>query len=686
MSIRAHPWLKIPWLERQLNLGIVRNRILEARATSMSIGHPRDGIVAEYFGGYPSSSGVTVSEWTAMNFSAVYRAVAIIAGTISTLPFNLYNRKQNDFSAPVVDHPIHQLLNVQPNDEMDAGSFRESRTGHALTWGNAYAEIEPNGAGKPLNLWPIRPDRVTPDRSPSGQVIYEVRRPDGQADTVPAERMLHVKGLSFDGLVGYSVIRLAREAIGMGLATEQYGATFFGNGAKPLGILSSPKSLSEVAAERLRQSWNNVHQGPQNAHKTAVLEEGTTWQAMGIPNDDAQFLQTRAFQIKEIARWFGVPPHLLGDLERATFSNIEQQSLEFILYCLRYWLKRWESECFLKLLDADEQREFTLQHDFDDLLRADSKTRSEADRVDVDSGVKSINEVRRDRKLGPIGPAGDIYRMPLNMADAQKVAEDQLVDPKQAGTEVGGQKSEVGDGSANSETDHADPEAAASAADLQGTALNGAQITALLQITDQVASGDLSPAAAKSLIALSFPLMGEAKIASRVDAIEVKEKKEEEPATGSTDRTDSEISNPKSVSSGQSVANSVANPLLKQKAAAVVNDVVKRIIHLESLSAAQAAKKPGEFLAWLDRFYPEHELRCREALLPAMEVIAEIEQRGITAAALAFDRAKQLADVHRGELLELAGSSNESQFADAVGHLVKTWERDHGQQSPATAA
>jgi HK97 family phage portal protein len=656
-------------------MGIVAQRLQEQRAVSSSIGHPRDSIIAEYYGGYPSSSGVTVSEWTAMNFSAVYRAISIIAGSVSTLPFNLYRTEECDFSDPVLGHPVHQLLNVSPNPEMDAASWREANTGHALSWGNGYSEIELNGAGKPKYAWPIRPDRVTPDRVPSGEVVYRIARPSGGTDTLPASQMIHVHGLSYDGLMGYAVIRLAREAIGMGLATEQFGATFFGNGARPGGILVSPKSLSDVAAENLRRSWNNLHQGPQNANKTAILEEGTSWQQTGLPNEDGMFLQTRAFQIKEIARWFGVPPHLLGDLDRATFSNIEQQSLEFVLYCLRYWFKRWEAACFSKLLNADEQQQYLLQHDADDLIQADGKTRAEADRVDVDSGVKSVNEVRRDRKLPPIGPAGDIYRMPLNMTDATKVADDQLVDPKQAATEAAG--AGTGD-SAGAETpiDHADPEAAASAADLQGTALNGAQITALLQITEQVANGDLSPNAAKSLIALSFPLMGEAKIASLVDAIEVKE---DEPATDNTDTTDG---------ANQSVqpVQSAANPFLKQKAQAVVNDVVKRMIHLEAIAATQAAKKPGEFLAWLDRFYFEHEVRCREALTPAMEIIAAIETRGISAAAMAFDQAKQLADSHREQLLELSGRSHQFHFADDVSRLVLAWEKSDGVQSPAIAA
>jgi HK97 family phage portal protein len=636
-------------------MSIFSKRLREQRATSMSIGHPRDSIIAEYYGGYPSSSGVTVSEWTALNFSAVYRAVQLVSGCVSTLPFNLYRRAESDFSDPVTDHPTWWLLNVAPNPEMDAAAFRESLTGHANTWGNGYAEIETNGAGKPHYLWPIRPDRVRPDRLPNGNIVYNVTRPNGGNDPLPPERMLHIHGFGYDGLMGYAVIRLAREAIGLGLATEQYGATFFGNGARPGGVLTTPKSLSDTAQDNLRRSWNNIHQGPQSANKLGILEDGVTWQQIGLPNEDAQFLQTRAFQIREIARWFGVPPHLLGDLDRATFSNIEQQSLEFLMYCLSYWFKRWEASCFLKLFDQGEQHEFILAHDPDELVRADLKTRTDADKSDVDTGIKSVNQVRRSRGLASIGPAGDIFRLPLNMADAKKVATQDSEPAKPESVESDEPES------------HGTPQDAAAVSDLQGTALNGAQIAALLQITGQVASGELAPKAAKALISVSFPLMGAAKIDAIVDAIEeIGPKAEPTPV---------DPDEPQGASRGPDPDR------LREKGQAIVDDVMQRMLHLEKIAVRRAAEKPGQFLNWLESYYQAFELRCREALQPASELLALLDGR-LSCGTVAIEIASRHCNEHRAALLAAAGEATADRLPERIASLTLDWEYRYNPDQP----
>ncbi|MCD8337053.1 MAG: phage portal protein [Lachnospiraceae bacterium] len=296
-----------------------------------------------YFGN--SSSNKLVSERSAMQVAAVYACVRVLAEAVAQLPLHLYRYTGEGSKEKAADHPLYFLLHDEPNPEMSSFVFRETLMTHILLWGNAYAQIIRNGKGDILALYPLMPNRMRVDRDEHGRLYYEYTLSDDDAPQIkktilkPSE-VLHIPGLGYDGLVGYSPIAVAKNAVGLTIATEEYGAKFFANGATPGGILEYPGTVKDP--DKVREAWNKGFGGSGNSNKVAVLEEGMKYTPISINPDEAQFLDTRKFQIDEIARIFRVPPHLIGDLEHSTFSNIEQQSLEFVTYSLQPWLVRWE--------------------------------------------------------------------------------------------------------------------------------------------------------------------------------------------------------------------------------------------------------------------------------------------------------------------------------------------------------
>jgi HK97 family phage portal protein len=382
----------------------------------------RDPMLAQYFGSPPVRSGVSVSESTALNYSAFWAAVQSIAGTVASLPLFLYRRLPNGGKERASASRLYRLLHDEFNPEMGSMVARETMQAHVLTWGNAYAEIERNQKGEPLRLWPLRPDLVRPERAPSGAVVYRVTSINGPDVLVPYEDMLHIPGLGWDGLYGYSVIRKARETIGLGLATEQFGALFFGNGGWPGIIAQHPGKLSQEAHKRLKDSLNEAVQGTK-AHSLIVTEEGIKVEKVGIPPDDAQFLSTRQFQVTEIARWFNMPPHKLRDLSHATFSNIEEQNIDWVSDTLRPWLVRWEQELNRKLIRPLERNLQFTEHLVDGLMRGRTNERYAAYAVGRQWGWLSADDIRELENMNPLPDGqGQIYLVPLNMQSAEMAA------------------------------------------------------------------------------------------------------------------------------------------------------------------------------------------------------------------------------------------------------------------------
>ena len=357
-----------------------------------------------------SASGKYVTERSAMQMTAVYCCVRILSEAVASLPLQFYRYTDDGGKEKAVDHPIYFLLHDEPNPEMTSFIFRETLMTHLLLWGNAFAQIIRNGKGEVVTLYPLMPDRMKVDRDEHGKLYYEYTVYD--ADDVRGRKgtnkigrtvrlqpydVLHIPGLGFDGLVGYSPIAMAKNAIGLAIATEEYGSKFFANGAAPSGVLEHPGTIKDPS--RVRESWQATFGGSGNANKIAVLEEGMKYTPISISPEQAQFLETRKFQIDEIARIFRVPPHMIGDLEKSSFNNIEQQSLEFVKYTLDPWVSRWEQAMVRALLTPEEKKKYFFKFNVDGLLRGDYQSRMNGYAVGIQNGFMSPNDVRNLEEL-----------------------------------------------------------------------------------------------------------------------------------------------------------------------------------------------------------------------------------------------------------------------------------------------
>ncbi|MBV1757749.1 MAG: phage portal protein [Dethiosulfatibacter sp.] len=370
----------------------------------------------------PTTSGKTVNEFTAMQTTAVYSCVRILAEAVASLPLHVYRYKENG-KERVYNHHLYHILHNEPNTEMSSFVFRETLMSHLLIWGNAYAQIIRDGAGRVVALYPLLPNKMTVSRDKNGEIYYiytttsdeNPNFKDYGSVVLRKQDVLHIPGLGFDGLVGYSPIAMAKNAVGMTIATEEYGASFFANGANPGGVLEHPGVLKDP--KKVRDSWNEVYRGTANAHKIAVLEEGMKYQQIGIPPEEAQFLETRKFQINEIARLYRIPPHMVGDLEKSSFSNIEQQSLEFVKYTLDPWVIRWEQAMQRSLLLPKEKQEFFIRLNVDGLLRGDYQSRMNGYSVARQNGWLSANDIREMEDMNPIPEeeGGNLYLINGNM-------------------------------------------------------------------------------------------------------------------------------------------------------------------------------------------------------------------------------------------------------------------------------
>lgn len=360
-------------------------------------------------------SGEWVTPSTAIRNVAVLACVRVLAESVAALPLKLYRRTANG-KQEAADHPLWDVLHNIANTELTSFELRELLMAHLLLWGNCYCEIEMNGRADVLGLWPIRPDRVEVLRTDSGRLAYVVRNEAGQVQNIlPAYRVLHIRGLGADGIVGYSPVTLARNAVGLAQTMERLGNAIFANGASPGGALRHPGKLSEAAYTRLMESWQARHQGVGNVNRVAILEEGMDWKEIGMPLDDAQFLETRKFQTSEIARLYRVPPHKIGDLDRATFSNVEQQEISFVVDTLTPWCVRIEQAIMRDLIGVRERQALFAEFAVQGRMRGDMQTRYNAYAVGRQWGWLSRNDIRRLENLDTID-GGDDYLTPLNMS------------------------------------------------------------------------------------------------------------------------------------------------------------------------------------------------------------------------------------------------------------------------------
>ena len=396
-----------------------------------------------------SSSGKAVTERSAMQMTAVYSCVRILSEAVAGLPLHVYRYNDSGGKEKAVDHPLYLLLHDEPNPEMTSFIFRETLMTHLLLWGNASAQIIRNGKGEIIALYPLMPNKMTVDRDENGHLYYRYNRSNDEAiqskeSTVilQPKDVLHIPGLGFDGLVGYSPIAMAKNAIGLAIATEEYGAKFFANGAAPSGVLEHPGTIKDPS--KVREAWQSQFGGSSNSGKVAVLEEGMKYTPISISPEQAQFLETRKFQINEIARIFRVPPHMVGDLEKSSFSNIEQQSLEFVKYTLDPWVVRWEQAMSRALFNSDEKKRYFVKFNLEGLLRGDYQSRMEGYATARQNGWMSANDIRELENLDRIAPedGGDLYLVNGNMVPLPLAGAAYVDNPNDVGKEDTDEKSE----------------------------------------------------------------------------------------------------------------------------------------------------------------------------------------------------------------------------------------------------
>lgn len=360
---------------------------------------------------FATASGATVTPDTAMRVMAVYAAVRVLAETVAQVPLITYRRDGRN-KERATDHWAYRLLHDQPNTWQSSFEFREMMMGHLALRGNAFA-FKAKVREEVHELLPLHPDRVAVTQNEKWGLVYTVKLGNGAPVTLGPSDILHLRGLSSDGFTGLSPIGLAREAVGLAIQTEKHGAQLFGNGARVAGVLSTENVLKEEQIKMIRESWKSAH-GGENRLGTAVLDAGMKYQQMSLSSEDAQFIESRKFQISEIARLFRVPPHMIGDLDKATFSNIEQQSLEFVTYTIGPWTRRWEQALMMQLLPEREREDIYFEFLLEGLLRGDIKSRYEAYQIGITNGWFSPNEIRERENMNP-REGGDEYRQAENI-------------------------------------------------------------------------------------------------------------------------------------------------------------------------------------------------------------------------------------------------------------------------------
>lgn len=384
------------------------------QSSTSTLKDPSDELVEVLTGGNSTYSGQRVTADSALRVAAVYACVRVLADTMAALPFNLYRR--TDHGREIArEHPLHLILHTLPNEEMTAMDLRVQIMASLLLRGNSFNEVYRTRAGSVGEVIPLPADKIRVSRSArTKRLVFELH--DGDVRVIPNKRMWRVAGLGTNGIIGLSPVGLMRESIGIAMATEEHAARMFSNGAKPGGILEHPGQLSPDAQKLLIESWNQAYQGTKNVNKVAVLQEGMKWHQIGMTAEDAQFIESRKYERSQIAGIFGVPPHMIADLEKATFSNIEHQSIQFVVFSLLPWMRRIEQTVTRDLLLPSERAEYYAEHNAEGLLRGDSQARSEFYKNLFNTGAISINDLRRLENMNGIGEQGDHHWLQLNLA------------------------------------------------------------------------------------------------------------------------------------------------------------------------------------------------------------------------------------------------------------------------------
>jgi HK97 family phage portal protein len=377
--------------------------------------------------GSRTPSGIRVTADNSMACSAYTACIRVISDAVSSLPLHVYERLANGGKAKAPANPVYRLLHMQPNPWQTAQEFRDWMTGMYLHYGASYAEIRPGARGAISELWPLHSSRMEAERLEDGRLRYRYKEPTGKITTYSQDQIFALRFTTEDGIRAIPTYKIFQNAIGLAQALEAHGSTYFGNGARPGIVLESDNPIPPEASERLREQWERMHRGPDRAFRTAVLPNGVKAHELSGSNEAAQFLETRQYQVIEICRAFRVPPHMIQDLTRSTYSNIEVQGTEFVQHCLLPHLKRWEAAISRDLIVDDET--YFAEHSVSGLLRGDHASRSAYYVSALQNGWMTVNEIRELENLNPIGPEGDKHFVQLNMTTLDKVGEDQSAEP-----------------------------------------------------------------------------------------------------------------------------------------------------------------------------------------------------------------------------------------------------------------
>jgi HK97 family phage portal protein len=366
-------------------------------------------------------SGVRLTADEALQLAAVWACIDAIAKAIASCDWNIYQPKGKKRHEQVVDDPLNWILNTRPNPEMTAIAFREALLYIGIPFGNAYAEIIRDGAGRVAELWPLEVDRVTPRRNEAGQLVYHYRQPDGALAILDARQVFHLRGPSLSGFLGENLVARAARSLSIAAAQERFAASFFGRGAHPGGVLEHPGKLSPERVALLEDDFDKKRAGPHNAYRPMILEDGMKWTTISVNPQESQLLEERQFAVEEICRWFGVPPHKVQHLLRSTFSNIEHQSIEFVRDALAPWCVRLQQEADFKLFRQDRGPWRYTKIDTAPLSYGDAKARADAHAVWRQNGIMSANEIRRREGLDDIGPDGDVLLVQANLTTVENI-------------------------------------------------------------------------------------------------------------------------------------------------------------------------------------------------------------------------------------------------------------------------
>jgi len=420
---------------------MILERLLERRASpenpSTNLANPSEWLV-DYFGGGDTHAGRKVSGQSAMQSSVVYACVRVLADTIASLPLVIYRRLPDGGKERAANHPSSGALKNNPNPWMTSFVWRETSQTHIHLFGNAYSVVEKNQNGRAVSFIPVKPTDVSVEFDDAGELTYTVKS-GGTLSRMPSDRVLHIPGLGFDGISGRSDIGFARQAIGLSLGAEEYGARWFGNGARPSGVYTTPGTLTDKTRGKLREALKTIHGGVSNAHRIALLEGGVTWMPTSVPPEDSQFLETRRFQAEDIARVFRVPGHMIGIRDNQPRANVEQEAIDFVTHTVRPWLVRWEQEINRKLFDGTN---FFAEFMVDGLLRGDFASRMAGFSTALQNGILNRNEARAMENRNAI-EGGDKFTVQLNLQDVEDIGEDVSADTAIPAAPSGGARSVV---------------------------------------------------------------------------------------------------------------------------------------------------------------------------------------------------------------------------------------------------